>query len=265
MPKTPEQMSRERRHARSKAIAETVVTSLTARLKDAADKQGGFLSRSDIENLDAEFQAKAGQLSAVFEQAFEDAAREQEELKWHAIKRPAFDRLIVKRFEHLFIHTGRDGKPHGSVSRRMLPGFFLALNMMLGPENMEKYQWRCDVAVERVMKGRTPVDWNLVDQDPDVYHIILDAEYAIASYFDDVPKRIDWFVTLCNGNLAPAHNAKAPDVDWVLTPRNLRNLIANLLSDLRKAVNDDIAWQLLAERNKGTDREATRAILKRLS
>ena len=66
MAKTPEQLSRERRHARSQAIAETVVSSFTARLKDEADKQGGFLSRRNIEQLDAEFRAKAGQLSRAF-------------------------------------------------------------------------------------------------------------------------------------------------------------------------------------------------------
>lgn len=265
MPDSPQVLNRKRRHVRSKAMAETVVSAFTARLTDEADKQGGFLSRRNIEELNAEFQAKAGQLSEVFEQAFEDAVREQEELKWHAIKRPAFDRLIVKRFENLFIQPGADGIPHGSISRRVLPGFFLALNMMLGPEHLETYQWRSDAAVERVMKGRLPVNWDLVDQDPDIHDIILDAELSIASYFDDVPRRIDWFVNLANANLAPPHSPNAADATWELTPRTLRNMIANLLSDLRKAVADDVAWRHLAERNKGADRKLTSAILKRLS
>ncbi|MBL4613867.1 MAG: hypothetical protein JKY27_03205 [Magnetovibrio sp.] len=263
-PKSPEVISQKRRHARSRAMAQVVVSTFTERLKEEAQKHGGSLSQRHIDELNIDFQAKAGLLTRVFEQAFSDAAREQEELKWHAIKRPAFDRLIVKRFEQLFIQRGVDSVPHGTISRRILPGFFLGLNMMLGPEALERYQWRCDTALERIMKGRLPVGWNLVDQDAEVHTVILDAQYAIALHFEDVQHRSDWFVQIANAHLAPISYADAPDAQWELTPRALRVMAKHLLGDLKKAVDDNVAWQHLAERHEGADRHKIALILERL-
>lgn len=264
-PPSSNALSQQRRHERSRAIAQTVVSAFTERLKEEAQKQGGYLSQRHIDELNTDFQAKADQLTTVFEKAFEEAAREQEELKWHAIKRPAFDRLIVKRFEHLFIHKESDGIAHGNISRRFLPGFFLALNMMLGPEVLERYQWRCDMAMDRVMKNKTPVDWQRVDADPDVHDIMLDAQFAIAMHFEDASKRSDWFLHIVNTHLAPPVHKDAPDAQWELGSRALHILVNSLLSDLKKAAGDTIAWQHLTERHPSADHDKICAILERLT
>ena len=250
-----------KRRARSHALAQAVVDAFVERLKEEVDKQGGYLTQAHIQGLDTEFHAKANQLSAVFAQALEDAAREQEELHWHAIKRPAFDRLVVKRFEHLFVHRDADGTVHGNLSRRMLPGFFLALNMMLGPELLGKFQTRCDAAVDRVMKGKMPVDWDRVDQDPDVHDIILDAQYTIALHFEETTRRYDWFVHIVNTHLDPVTEGSANGRMWELTPRTLNDLLNSLLVDIQKAVTDDVAWRHLAQRHKDADRHALAQIL----
>lgn len=259
-----EELSQKRRQARSRAMAQAVVAAFTERLQEEAQKQGGSLSLRQIQELNTEFEAKADQLSTVFEQALIDAAREQDELNWHAIKRPAFDRLMVKRFEHLFIQRGGDGIPHGEVSRRILPGFFLSLNMMLGPEALERYQRLSDAAVERVMHGQTPVNWKRVSQAPEVLDILLDAQLAIALHFDDTQKRSEWFIQITNAHLAPVAYEDAPDAQWELTPPVLHDLIHHLLSDLNKAVFDDTAWPHFLERHPEADRHHLASILDRL-
>jgi len=263
-PMAPEDLSQKLRRERSRALAHAVVAAFSERLKEEAVKQGGFLSKRHIDELNIEFQAKSDQLTSVFEQAFVDAAREQEELKWHAIKRPAFDRLMVKRFEHLLIHRGADGIAHGTISRRMLPGFFLALHMMMGPEERERYHWRCDAAVERIMKGRVPVDWDLIDQDADVHDIVLDAQYAIAMHFDDLGRRTDWFIHITNSHLAPPAHKDAGDANWELTPHASTVLLNSLLADLSSAVSDDVMWHSLAERHPDADRNKLALILDRM-
>lgn len=249
--------------ARSRAMAQAVVSAFSTKLKAEARKHGGSLTLRHIEALDTEFQAKADQLSDVFEQAFQDAHREQEELKWHAIKRPAFDRMMVKRFEGLLFHQGADGQTHGVLSRRMLPGFFLALNMMMGPEAMSAYQRRCDQGMERVMGGRLPADWDLVDQDPDVRDVVLDAQYTIAQYFEDQEQRDSWFIHIVNTNLSPAA-AGASDTHWEMSTRALHMLVNDLLSDLKDALEDDVTWTRLALRHEDADRDQVQAILDRL-
>jgi len=264
-PMPPEELGQKLRRERSRALARAVVTAFTERLKEEAAKQGGFLSQRHIDELNIEFQTKSDQLSGVFEQALLDATREQEELKWHSIKRPAFDRLMVKRFEHLLLHRGPNGIAHGVISRRMLPGFFLALHMMMGPQERERYHWRCDSAVERIMKGRIPVDWDLIDQDPDVHDIVLDAQYAIAMHFEDMSRRVDWFINITNAHLAPPAHKDAGDANWELTPRALHVLLNSLLADLSAAVSDDAAWHRLAQRHPDADRNKLALILDRMN
>ena len=261
--KNPQDAARELTRARSRAMAQAVVSAFSAKLKTEARKHGGSLTLQHIEALDEEFQAKAEQLTDVFAKAFQDSHREQEELKWHAIKRPAFDRMIVKRFESLLFHKDDDGQTHGVLSRRMLPGFFLALNMMMGPEDMSSYQRRADQGMERVMGGRLPADWDLVDNDPDVRDVVLDAQYTIALYFEDPDQRAAWFIHIVNSNLAPAADG-ASDAHWELSARALHMLVGDLLSDLKVAVDNDVTWTRLALRHEGADRDHVRAILTRL-
>lgn len=257
------EIAQQLQHKRSRAMAQAVVSAFTERLQEEAAKQGGYLSQEHIKQLDIEFQAKADQLTSVFEQAFQDAAREQQELKWNAIKRPAFDRLIVKRFEHLFVHRGDDGVLHGCLSRRMLPGFFLALNMMLGPDALKKLHNRCDNTVERLMKGRLPVDWNFVDQDASILEIILDAQYAITMHFEDTQRRSVWFAQIVNSHLAPPAHEDAEDAGWELSHRALHLLLNSLMSDLSKAVNDDVAWRQFKGRHPEAVRNTIAVILER--
>jgi DNA-binding response OmpR family regulator len=60
-----------------------------------------------------------------------------------------FGRLLVRRFAQLFVEN--DGPDSEKVlSRRILPGFFVAVDMMLGPERVEGYQKQCQDIVKRL-------------------------------------------------------------------------------------------------------------------
>jgi hypothetical protein len=264
-PRPPQNLTRQRTEERARALSNAVVQAFTDKLRSEIHKHGGFLGIRHVDELESQFQAKAKQLSSLFAQAFDEAAREQEELRWFSIKRPAFDRLIVKRFEQLFMYKDAHGEIHGCISRRLLPGFFLALNMMVGPETMEAYQRRSDEAVARVMGGVLPINWDLVDQDDAIHDVLLDAQYTIAQYFEDPHRRFAWFIQIANAHLAPALNAHGFDSTWELGHRSLHLLINSLLGDLKAAVDDDQAWQRLAKRHTGADRLKLDIILERLT
>lgn len=264
IPKPPQDLTRQRTEERARALTEAVVFAFTDKLKSEINKHGGFLGLRHVDAIEAEFKAKADQLSAIFAKAFDDAAREQEELRWFSIKRPAFDRLIVKRFEHLLMFHGADGKLHGAISRRLLPGFFLALHMMLGPEAMEAYHRRSDEAVARIMKGKLPINWDLVDRDAEIQDIMLDAQFSIAQHFEDAKRRFAWFIHIANSHMAPATDTQGEEATWELSHRSLHMLVNGLLSDLKTAVQDDRAWKRLAKRHPGADRHKLEFILERL-
>lgn len=269
VPRQPKSIVAQRAEERAQALAEAVVEAFTAKLRVEIEKHGGFLGIRHLDTVEAEFKAKSKQLSHAFAMALEDAAREQEELRWHAIKRPAFDRLMVKRFEHLLMHPGANGQVEGAISRRLLPGFFLALNMMLGPEALATYQRRSDKAVERVMAGQIPIDWDRVNTDGEIFDLIIDAQYAVAHHFEDPPKRFQWFIQVANSHMAPAPKNDGPKDNaegaWELTHRSLHLLINSLLADLRAVAANDAAWKRFLTRHKGADRDTLRALLERLA
>ncbi len=265
-PPVSPQLTREKNRARSRAMAEAVISAFAETLKIEARKRGGFLTLPDIEELDISFREKTAELTEVFEMSFNDAAREQEELKWDQIKRPAFDRLMVKRFDHMFMVKDREGVPHGTFPRRFLQAFFLTLNMLLGPDAVESFHKRSDKLMERVMKGIIPVDWDLLDQNEEMQEIILDAQLAIALQFADARKRAKWFIQLVNANLAPAaENAAQVEANWEMDHRSFLKLINALLHDLKVASGDAQEWKRLKRRHPDTNHTELSAILEQLS
>ena len=265
-PPVSPKLTREKNRARSRAMAEAVISAFAATLKTEARKRGGFLTLPDLDELDASFREKTAELTEVFEMAFNDAAREQEELKWNQIKRPAFDRLMVKRFDSMLMVKDREGIPHGTFPRRFLPGFFLALNMLLGPEAMANFHARSDKVMNQVMKGIIPVDWDLLDQNQEMKDIIVDAQLAIAWQFNDTKKRTNWFVQLVNANLAPlAQGSTQVETNWEMDHISFIRLINALLHDLKVVVNDAQEWKRLKRRHPDTKRDEITAILERLS
>ncbi|MBF0248412.1 MAG: hypothetical protein HQL36_10145 [Alphaproteobacteria bacterium] len=263
-PPTPQQLTQQRMEARSRAMAQAVVSAIGGKLLEEAKKHGGYLPQTRIQELTAELEGKAELLTKVFSQALTEAALEQEELHWQSMKRPPFERLLVKRFEHLLIREDTPGHVTGTVSRRMLPGYFLALNMMVGPEKMEDFHKRCEAAVQRVMKGRLPVDWDLLERDAVVHDMILDTEYAFTLHFSDAMRRSEWFLQIINTHLAPIGDPSDPDADWVLDRRILRGLIGGILKDIKATVHDEARWKRFQQRHPDANRHQVSFILDRL-
>lgn len=218
---------------KSRALAETVVGSFCERLVAEANRRGGVLTLQDIESLNEEFASKTEALQAIFEKSFEDYVRARERASFLQTRNYPFDRVLVRKFEHLFA-DGKDPDPT-KLSRRILPGFFMAMNKMLGPEVIETYQERCRKIVQRIRLGRDDnFDWNEIYADRDAQALSLEAEVTIAGYFEDVDKRSAWFLEIVNNNLAPALPGAPPGTSsWRMMEGSFRRFLRALLADLK--------------------------------
>ncbi len=222
----------------SKALADTVVTALVDKLKAEAEARGGHLTSQDLEAMQADFNRQAEALSSVFEQSFEVYVKARERAVWDQQRNYPFDRLMVKKFSKLFRDGGEIGPD--DLSRRMLPGFFVALGMMLGTEVVEKYQEKCRGVVEKVQaSGKSVFNWDDVYADEVAETISLDAEVAIAGYFEDFDKRAEWFIELINGHLTPPEPSMGAAAGWELNHAGLKNFLGALLTDLRANLDTD--------------------------
>jgi hypothetical protein len=226
----------------SRKLAETVVSSIVDRLLVEASRKGGWLTIDDIEGLRREFEGKTSALQQVFEKSFEEYIKVRERAAWDQARQYPFDRLIVQRYASVFSSDGGPPLDQGGLSRRMLPGFFMSMSMMLGPEIAEVYQEQCRRLVAKIREENDgKLDWYDVYDDHRTRTLGNDAVVAIAGHFQDLAKRGLWFIDLVNGHLAPPDvNREGPGVeDWELSERGYLLMLDALLGDVRNMMESD--------------------------
>ena len=222
----------------SRAIAETVVGSFVDRLTAEARRRGGTLSVEDLQRMNDSFQRQTEALQQVFEQSFELYVKARERANWDQARSYSFDRLVVKTFSHLFA-DGNDLDSR-SLSRRMLPGFFMALSMMVGPDVVDGYQDRAGAIAERIrqVRGET-FTWEDVYTDREARSLILESQAAMARTFSDFGKRTRWLRDLINGHLTPVDVGTDEDATkWQLGEPALNRFLRALFTDLGRALVD---------------------------
>ena len=221
---------------RSHALAETVVMGILDRLRQEALICGGKLGLDDLDRLAADFHGKTAALRMAFEQTFEAYANARERAKFTQNRNFPFDRVLVKRFEHL-LARGNTGDPD-KISRRVLPGFFMAAQMMLGAEILEGYQQRCRTIVERIKASHGgKFAWPDLYADPETDALAFEALAHMASYFAGFDKRARWFLAIVNGHLAAAPaGASYAEANWQLSEKGFRAFLAALFAEVRPAV-----------------------------
>ncbi|MEE2760236.1 MAG: hypothetical protein VYE18_02190 [Pseudomonadota bacterium] len=228
----PEESGQFSVNALSEALAQTVVNTFTDQLKLEAQRHGGYLTVNDISQLSEKFHRKRGQLERVFQQSFEQVARARERAAFDHVRAYPFDRLIVSTFEVLFSPERAVADGPDAVTRRVLPGFFLSMDMMIGKDMVREFQERCQAIVARLSQGQEQsFNWQVLYDDREAKDCCLDALVAFAPYFKDWEKRRDWYLPLINGNL------DASD-DWELTEGGLANLAGVMFSQLKSGLDN---------------------------
>lgn len=236
----------------TRALAEAVVASILERLKAEAEARDGMLTADDLEGLKGELEKKADALHQVFQISFEEYVRARERAGWQRARRYPFDRIIVKRFSHLFTEESGEPLVGDAISRRILPAFFMALNMMLGHDRVENYQLLCGAIVDRLKNSLGEgFTWKDAYDDDEAKDVALDAQILVALHFRDMGKRIGWFRNLINSHLPPPEpddigdgptdglddTASREAEYWEITEEGLTRLLVCLFSDLARALD----------------------------
>lgn len=247
------------------AIANTMIGHFVARLAVEARRTGGVLSVAEIEAIAARFvDADEARFRKVLERSWRECGEARDSAAWdHARNRP-FDRILVKRFAHLLpARSGDDGGSQAVLSRRMIPGFHLALSMMLGPDLHAQCQRKAQAIVERLRGTEGVADWRRVHADPELRALVNDVLVVVAHHFANFDRRRDWFVDLVNGNLGRV-GPEAEDAAWRLTPDLFRTLMRALFDDLFQALGANGGADLRRRYGDGAC-EALREFMNRLS
>jgi hypothetical protein len=244
-PAAPAAKSGKAVQAQSRAMAQTVVSSFVDRLTAEAGRKGGVLTVDDLKGLDGEFKKKAAALEAIFAQSIAAAMRAQatEAEPSHEHERhDYFGRLMVKRFAHLLAGSLRLGTAEGALSRRLLPGFFLGLEKMLGEEELARCRAAALELGQRLRSEKGDAfAWDDFYAHPEARELTTRALVAMAAHFTDLDKRREWFKTLVNGNLAPlsqvADEGEAA-AGWQIGDADFHAMLDALYGDLRLSLEN---------------------------
>jgi hypothetical protein len=253
-PASPEQLS--------KKMATSAVTSLVEQMTAKSELNGGFLRTADIQAMEQEFHVHVSDLTQSLVQSFEEFVESREKASWDRAREFPFWRVVVKKFSHLFgeVKSGR----MDTVSKRMLPGFFAGLNMMIGPESVDLYQERCRRVVDRIRDQQGgDFDWDTVYDSTEITAIVFDALMAIAPHFDNFEKRQEWLIELVNGNLAPIDDSNGDDAGWELSPAGYKRFLSALYGDLDKLLANKSAYNQIAKRYGSNALDAVKDLVRR--
>ncbi len=253
-PVSPEQLSRE--------MATAAVSSLVEQMTTKADLNGGFLRTADIKAMEQEFHVQVSDLTQSMVHSFEAYVESREKASWDSAREFPFWRVVVKKFSYLF---GEHGKGRmDTISKRMLPGFFAGLNMMIGPESVDLYQERCRRVVDSIrQQDKDAFDWDKVYASTEITAIVFDALMAIAPHFEDFEKRQNWFIELVNGNLAPIDENNSDDSGWELSPAGYKRFLSALYGDLNNLLANKLAYNQIAKRYGSNALDAVKGLVRR--
>ena len=238
----------------TKQLAQSVVSSFTSRLTEEATAKGGYLSVQDLQSLNQEFEQKTDELKQVLEKSFEDYVSAREKASWDQARKYPFDRMIVKTFSYMLETDSRKLRRSDSVSRRILPGFFMVLTMILGPDQLEAYQGKCRAVVKLVKRAYgDKFEWEDIYESDDARAIVIDALIDIAHGFDDIDRRAVWFIDMVNSHLPPADDKTTQtEAEWTFSTDGFKQFFKALMSDLNDALDSE-GGRLLITRRHGVE------------
>ena len=221
-------------------VSSVLIGHLVTRLEVEAGKRGGFLSTSEIRTLSEAFLTEEmPHFHSTFQRSFDECTERREEEKWSGIRKQPFDRIMTKKFAHLFPSRKGDDGGEGVLSRRVIPGFNVAINKMIGPMLYEQCQGKTRAIMDRHRSKHGGYDWNRIYTDPDCQSLTRDILVVVAHYFSEFDRRRNWFIELVNSNLAKAVGEDELHASWHLTQHGFAEMMRALFADLEASLTQD--------------------------
>lgn len=227
-------------------IADLIEQKFMGLLRQRLAQGDGSLNEDDLAEMSTEFRAQMGEIRTIFLDAVKSYANASQRSVNEEHRKNAFHRLMVHRFEsRLAPDTALDKTPD-RLSRRMLPGFFSMLSLMIGQENLAKCHREADALAARLRAEMgDKFDWAEVYASKEGRRIALRAEILMARNFRDVEKRIDWLIAFINGNLISIGSSR-PGAGWSFSEAAARSLLRDLFAGIRATMVNKVRRDALA-------------------
>jgi hypothetical protein len=231
-----------------KELAKSIVSSFASALKKQAALSGGYLSKPDVDMLIAAYNQQIPKVAKKISKAVNSFSENSIRDMWDPSRTSAFERVLVKQFSALLADDETAAHDHSLIARRSLPGIFMCVRMMAGPELLEVYEQDAFLVMQRVRDDvKENFTWELVYTDKRTVNMVRELLMAIAPYFTELEKRIEWMLPIINSHLSPVEE-NSPVAEWQMTEAMLINLIAAMYGVIWSLLEDDTSRMHLTKR-----------------
>ncbi|MBL4613868.1 MAG: hypothetical protein JKY27_03210 [Magnetovibrio sp.] len=176
-------------------------------------------------------------------------------------RREPFKRIITTRFVNLFPPLNGLDERGTYLSRRLLPGFFLAMEKMVGENAFIRGHQICKDLVEVMKHTDQGFLWEDLLESEQAQEAVDDLMMALLPHFTNPMKRMTWMMNLINNDLADAqeyHFEGPANKDWMLDEHGMIRLLRRMFLHLKHQLSDKEHAKKLATKY-GV--EQTRALL----
>ncbi len=242
----------------------TLVDTLIQGVEADAKQHNGWVYLDTLKAVVERLKTGESDALAVFREIRDDCLRQHEREIWDKARRRPFDRALVKRFSHLFPSEGQLDQDDRLLSRRMLPGFFTAFEMLAGPEIFRRCHDECGLISDRLRQEHGHLDWQDLYDDPEANALVDDALIDISVHFVDFEHRFEWLQTMLRGHMAGAQDYAFEGRgvgEWNADDATVYALLEALFLPLGRYMSDASALQRIADAHGPDAVEALRRVL----
>ena len=214
--------------------AQRAIELYAARLLDLAKQNDGGLREADIR--DAITDAADTALAQICRETWSACLATAETMYRSNARKSHFERIMVQCFAQLLPRSEEKLDSGRHLSRRIIPGFIIALHQILGEDAYSRNAERTNTLVDTLhaVHGYT-FAWAEVYADPICQTVVEDVLIAIADHFADMARRRNWMIDVIGGNMPPASD----DVEksWEFGDSAFHAIMNALYGDLRLRSN----------------------------
>lgn len=211
------------------------------------------LSSETLGDLVSLYKETASDASLLrFKDNFESSLRKLGKIIINETRQHPFDRILVQRFSSLFFGRGIEG-PYGRVlSRRVLPGFFIAFEELTGRDLFERSQSACRKIVQsKIDEALLDFTWKRVYEDDGANRLVDDMLAAVAAQFLDFDARLEWLHGAISSHLPPDGDpayAHEDEKDPVFDEKDIREILKGLFKPIKDSLQTDAGKNKTKER-----------------
>ena len=243
-------------------LAESVLDDYNKQLIDMVQNSTHGLSIDDIRSFLTEYKAETiAADQPKFKAHFQRCLNRREQEVFDPNRREPFKRVLTMRFVDMFPPEGALDDSGTYVSRRVLPGLFLALEKMVGSDPFILGFKACSGVIDSIKDANGVVIWEYLYTHSAALEAVDELLMRLVTHFDKPMKRIKWMLNIINNDLADPHDfyfEGDANRDWQLSERGLINMLRHLFRNLRHRLKDKKQAQALA---KKYGQEATRQLV----